>query len=409
MAVIYCWKKAYSFSRQNHQAVILYFSLMIYLDSNGTTDLSPFVRARLIDAEKGRLGDAASVGVVGAAAREEIAGSRESVARLIGADEEQIAFVSSGSEANVSVIRSVMRRSHRPVAVVSEIEHSSTISLLPQLEEDGYEIRTVPVLSDGVIDLEALRSVVDERVGVVSVQAVNNETGVIQPVSEISAACQEVGTVYHCDAAQAVGKMAFDVRSIAADYVTFTGHKFHAPAGIGVIYSREGWSSFPPLITGGSQEFGIRGGTHNILGIIGIGAAAEKRRTELSSVISRMGELRDRFETTVLAGVDGCVVNGASDRRVTNTSNLQFAKLDGKALYAQLLDREIICAQTSACTSQYPEPSRVLRAMGLSYHDAFSSIRFSVSELNTTAEIDEAAAEVIAVAGRISALLGGVW
>lgn len=389
--------------------VVLLLVPMIYLDSNGTTDLSPVVRARLIDALNGRLGNAASVGVIGGAAREEITASRESVARLIGADAEQIAFVSSGSEANVSVIRSVLRRSDRRVAVVSEIEHSSTISLLPQLEEDGFEIRTVPVLSDGVIDLDTLQSVLDERVGLVSVQAVNNETGVIQPVSEIGSACQEVGAVFHCDAAQAVGKMAFHVGSIAADYVTFTGHKFHAPAGIGVICSRDGWSGFSPLITGGSQEFGIRGGTHNILGIIGIGVAAEKRRTDLDSVIVRMGALRDRLETQVLAGVDGCFINGASDRRVTNTTNLRFSKLDGKALYAQLLDREIICAQTSACTAQYPEPSRVLRAMGLSYHDAFSSIRFSVSELNTMAEIDEAAAEVIAVAERISALLGGVW
>lgn len=355
------------------------------------------------------LGNAASIGVVGDSARGEIAAARRSVASLIGAEDEQIAFVSSGSEANVTAIRSVMRNADRSVLVVSAIEHSSTVNLLPQLEQGGYEVRVVPVKADGVIDLDALESMVDERVALVSVQAVNNETGVIQPVPEVSRLCSRVGALFHCDAAQAIGKSPFDVGMSGADYVTFTGHKFHAPAGIGGIYSRNGWSEVSPLITGGTQEFGIRGGTHNLLGIIGLGVAAEQRAIELEPAITRMRELRDRFEQLVMSGVDGCVINGDPHLRVANTTNLQFTGIDGKALYAQLLDREIICAQSSACTAQYPEPSRVLREMGLSYHEAFSSIRFSMSSLNTTAEIDEAAAAVVEVSQKISALLGGVW
>lgn len=383
--------------------------LMIYLDNNGTTEIISEVREALTTTLSSRSGNPASLGPVGSVAREMLERARKQVAAVIGATAEQIVFVSSGSEANVSVIRSVLSTSDQSVLVMSEIEHSASMNLIPQLEDEGYEVRQISVLSNGVIDLEMLESSLDERVALVSVQAVNNETGVLQPVDKVASLCRAAGVVFHSDAAQAVGKCDASIQSIPADYITFTGHKFHGPAGVGLIFSKAGWDNFHPLITGGSQEFGVRGGTHNLIGIVGTGVAAEHRHQRKDDALPYMTRLRDRFEDIILNELAGCLINGAPDLRVGNTSNLQFTGIDGKALYAQLLDRGIICAQSSACTSQYPEPSRVLRAMGLGYHEAFSSIRFSVSPLNTMAEIDEAASVVVEVADRIGALLGGVW
>lgn len=382
---------------------------MIYLDNNGTTFMTEKVTTEIARVLKEPLGNPASHGVPSQNAAALLADARQSTADLIGTDPDRLIFTSSGSESNVAVIRAATRLLNRPAIVVSAIEHASISALVPRLDELGIDVRVAPVLPSGVVDMEALSQAVDQDVALVSLQAVNNETGVIQPIEEACAAAHNAGALFHTDAAQAVGKSNFAVTEADYDFVTFTGHKFHAPAGVAAIYARDGFEGFPAHITGGSQEFGVRGGTHNMLGIVGMGAAAKARRESLAEAIEHMRSTRDLFEQNIMANLSGCKINGNPVSRVANTANILFEDIDGKALYAQLLDADVICSQSSACTAQYPEPSKVLRAMGLTYHQAFSSIRFSFSAVNTLDEAEEAADVVIERATRIKNVLGGVW
>lgn len=380
---------------------------MIYFDNNATTPLTDGVKQALLSTVEANLGNASSLGSYHDRARALLRDSREKVATLTAVEPEQVLFTSSGSEANVTVIRSAIRSSDRLTIVVSEIEHSATTKLCEQLRSEGYKIETIPVTRDGVIDTSALPELIDEDVAIVSVQSVNNETGVCQPIDQVRSFAKSYGAVFHCDAAQGIGKSEHTALSIGADYVTFAGHKFHAPPGTGVIVSNSDWKGFSSLITGGSQEFGIRGGTHNLLGIVGLGAAAAERTSNLSDAVGYMQELRDRFEAGVIRSLPNATVNGGKASRVCNTSNIMFPGIDGKALFAQLLDQGVMCSQSSACTAQYPEPSRVLRAMGLDFDQAFSSIRFSFSPLNTRGEVDQAVATISESARRIAAVTGG--
>jgi cysteine desulfurase len=294
------------------------------------------------------------------------------------------------------------------VIVTSEIEHASLRELWSVLEEEGWQVRRARTQADGRVDISHMQRLIDDDVALVSIQAVNNETGVIQPSGLACQAAHEAGAQFHTDAAQAVGKMPFSASDVEADYVTFTGHKFHAPAGVGVVYSRNGWDHFAPLVHGGSQEFGVRGGTHNLIGIAALGEAARIRNRSLSQATAHMEQLRNMFEEIIRSKLDFVRVNGSAPR-VCNTVNLLFDGMDGKALYAQLQSAGIECSQSSACTAQYPEPSKVLRAMGLDYHQAFSSIRFSFSVLNREHEAREAAEVVSEKAHQIRSVLGGVW
>lgn len=381
---------------------------MIYLDNNGTTFLLDEVKDRIAELLSGSLGNPASNSPSGEIAAGVLTTARENVAALIEADPNNVIFTSSGSEANVSVVRSVLKTSGRAAVVTSEIEHASLRELWPALRAEGFEVRVARALQNGQVDIEHMLDLIDASVALVSLQAVNNETGVIQPYEIAAEAAHRVGAAFHTDAAQAVGKMHFAASEISADYITFTGHKFHAPAGVGAVYSREGWEAFAPLVQGGSQEYGARGGTHNLLGIAALGEAARVRNATLGEATERMRQLRIMFEDEVLNNLDFASVNGSAER-VCNTVNLFFEGIDGKALFAQLQDAGIECSQSSACTAQYPEPSKVLRAMGLDYHEAFSSIRFSFSVLNDEHDAKEAARIVSEKAHQIRSVLGGVW
>lgn len=382
---------------------------MIYLDNNGTTFMTEDVTTEISRLLEQPIGNPASNGEPSKRAAALLADARESTSVLIGADPDRLVFTSSGSESNVTVIRAAARMLNRSAIVVSAIEHASISALVPHLEAVGIEVRVVPALSNGEVDVETLSEAIDRDVALVSLQAVNNETGVIQPVEQVCEAAHRAGALFHTDAAQAVGKSDFSVTKGDFDFVTFTGHKFHAPAGVGAIYSKQSFEAFPAYITGGSQEFGARGGTHNMLGIVGMGAAAKARAGALDEAMAQMRRTRDLFEHKIMTSLPRCKVNGESASRVANTTNILFEEIDGKALFAQLIDADVICSQSSACTAQYPEPSKVLRAMGLTYHQAFSSIRFSFSPMNTIEEAEEAADLVIERAKRIKRILGGVW
>ena len=370
---------------------------MIYLDNNATTFLTPAVRDRIGSLIAAPLGNPSSPHRLGGEARALIEKARDQVAAALGTRPECVLFVGSGSEANAMAIGAAETRAgYRDEIVVSAVEHSSVIANAALLERRGYVVREVPVEASGRINLDRLAAAVTERTALVSVQFVSNETGVIQPVEEISEISHREGALFHCDAAQALGKIpiAVDGRH-APDLLSVTAHKINGPTGCGALYARDP-ALLQPLVGGGDQEQGLRGGTENLVGVVGFGAAAAERMQAITVVIDLLTTFRDTFEQAVLAAESQVTVNGDLRHRVGNTSNLRFPDIDGTMLIAALDDHGLYCSQSSACTTARPTPSHVLTAMGLSETEAYASLRFSFGVLNTVDEAERAADCVIA-------------
>lgn len=368
----------------------------IYLDNNATTRLLPAVRDAIAWAMAADLGNPSSPHVAGDKARRAIEQSREKVAEIIRAEPSQIVFTSGATEANNAVIQGILATTSAGsishiVACVTE--HSSILGPLEFAGQRGARITLLPVDEAGGLSLEALSDIVATRPQLVTVQMANSETGRVHPVKEIASICRSNGVMFHTDASQSVGKMAIDVTDLDVDLLSFTAHKINGPSGSGALFARSR-SRLPVFLHGGQQENGFRGGTPNVLGIVGFGVAAAERVSRLTQVIGNMGDLRDRFENAVRVAVEGAVVNAGDSMRLPNTSNICFRGIDGQALVARLEQHGLYCSQTTACTSRRPEPSYVLRAMGLSEADAYSSIRFSFGELNADGDAD-AAADII--------------
>lgn len=364
----------------------------IYLDNNATTRLLPAVRDVIAWAMAANLGNPSSPHVAGDKARRAIEQSREQVAAIIHAQPSQVVFTSGATEANNAVIQGIAANASpgdRPHIVACVTEHSSILGPLEVAAQRGVKVTLLPVDESGGVSPEAIAEIVATHPQLVTIQMANSETGRIHPVKEIAALCRSKGVACHTDASQSVGKMAVDVTDLDVDFLTFTGHKIHGPSGSGVLFARSP-SRLPVFMHGGQQENGFRGGTQNLLGIIGFGAAAAERSTRLSEVIGSMGVHRDRLENDVRLACVDAVVNAGVAPRLPNTSNICFRGIDGQALVARLGQRGLYCSQTTACTSRRPEPSYVLRAMGLSEADAYSSVRFSFSELNSDDDVDAA-------------------
>jgi cysteine desulfurase len=255
------------------------------------------------------------------------------------------------------------------------------------LAASGFDVVVLPVNSLGQIDLVQLERALIPETLLVSVQWANNETGVLQPVEGISSICRSRRVPLHVDAAQAFGKATMDLSKLPVDFVSMTAHKIHGPAGVGALYVRNP-GKLVPLLSGGPQEGGLRAGTENLAGIAGFGRAAQLRSRRLGAVVNGLRFLRDRLEKRILQTIPDVSVNGDCEHRLVNSTNLRFAGVDGQALVSRLDQAGVFCSQSSACTNRRPEPSYVLRAMGLSEPDAYASIRFSISELNTVEEID---------------------
>lgn len=377
----------------------------IYLDNNATTHLADSVRATLRAAIEQDFGNPSSAHRSGEKTRRAIVEARDAVSALLGASADDLLFGSGATELNYWVLTHALRQSKRPHLITTEVEHSCVLETATSLEATGVRVTRLPVEHDGRINIEQLLRTIERGTSLVSIQWVNNETGVIQPIHEIGEICMAMDVPFHCDAAQAIGKIKVDFSESGIDYLTVSAHKMHGPSGIGALCAKNR-NALTPLLRGGSQEHGLRPGTENLLGIVGFGAAARERASSFNAACEFTTELRDHFEALILQAVPHVVVNGNIGYRVCNTTNLMFPGLDGAAIVA-LLDRAgVRCSQSSACTSSRPEPSYVLQAMGLSEEDAFASVRFSFSNRNTLIEAETAAAEVISVVERLSGFDG---
>ncbi|WP_020676160.1 cysteine desulfurase family protein [Geopsychrobacter electrodiphilus] len=359
----------------------------IYLDNNATTRSLPEVQDSVMGVLGQSFGNPSSAHSLGGRVRKKISLARDYVALLIGAPPSQLIFTSGGTEANNLVLSSVTRGVAKQARIItSQVEHSSVLDMCDHIETLGVEVIRLPVNGDGLVSVEDFKAALNSKVVLVSIQWVNNETGVTQPIRTIGKICRTAQVPFHTDAAQAVGKLCIDVSNMPIDFLTFTGHKFHSPQGVGALYSSN-LGFVRPTLFGGTQEEGLRPGTENVPGIIGMGVAAQIRQTNLLEHFEQLTKLRKQFEKKVLELVPQVKINGGKADRVCNTSNLFFEGVDGQALVARLDQEGIYCSQSSACTNQRPEPSYVLRAMGLSEADAYSSIRFSFSIENTFEEI----------------------
>lgn len=362
--------------------------MRIYLDNNATTQIHPDVLSVLDDALRNVFGNASSIHKEGQTARQVIEDARESVARLIGAAPREVVFTSGGTESNNAAIFGALSAPGPHHIVTTAIEHPSVLEPVNELQRRGHSATFIPARRSGAVDAAAVLDALRPETRVVAVMLANNETGVVQPVAEIARACRERGIHVHCDAVQAASKIDLDVEALAVDTLSLAAHKMHAPKGIGALYVRRG-ASMSPHLFGGAQERRRRAGTENVPLAAAFGAAAAIARDTSTGFRDQMQTLRDRFES-MLDGI-GMTVNGASERRVPNTSSITFEDADAEGIVIALDLAGVAVSSGSACSSGRVEPSRVLLAMGLTPAEAKSTVRFSLSRFTTVAEIETAA------------------
>lgn len=361
---------------------------MIYLDNNATTRVLTPIREAMLPWLGEHYGNASSSHAIGQVAKQALVKARTSVAKLINAHPVEVIFTSGATESNHTAIFSALAAQPQKKRIVtSTVEHSSTLLLLKHLQTVGVEVVYVPVLPTGALDMSALREAVNQETVLVTLMHANNETGVVFPVAEVAEITQQQGALLHVDAAQTAGKFAINTKEIGCDLLSFSGHKLHAPQGVGVLFVKKGLAITPRFF--GHQERHRRGGTENLPGIVGLSTACALAEAGLTEKQEAMSALRDYFEQHILAKVPFAYVNG-TEARVCNTSNICFSGLNGEALLNQLEKNGIIASLGSACTAGGTDPSHVLLAMGLRHEDALASIRFSLSCETTRAEIETA-------------------
>ncbi|WP_071516251.1 cysteine desulfurase NifS [Geitlerinema sp. PCC 9228] len=361
---------------------------VIYLDNNATTKVADEVLETMMPYFCQQYGNASSMHTFGGRLEKQIKTAREQVAALINADPSEIVFTSCGTEGDNTAIRSALAANpEKKHIVTTQVEHPAVLQLCRRLEKQGYEVTYLSVDRKGQLNLDELRASLRDDTAVVSVMCANNETGNLFPVERIGEFVKAKGILFHVDAVQAVGKFPLDMQNSTIDFLVLSGHKVHAGKGIGVLYVRKG-VRFHPLLVGGHQERGRRGGTENVAAIAGLGKAAELTRLGMNDDIAHMKQLRDRLEQGILSQISNCELNGHPTRRLPNTTNIGFQHIEGEAILLSL-DRYGICASSgSACTSGSLEPSHVLKAMGVPYTLLHGSIRFSLSRYTTAAEVE---------------------
>jgi len=379
----------------------------VYLDNNATTRVAPEVIEAMMPYLLEHYGNPSSMHRFGGEAGRGLAEARDKVAAMVGAGaSREVIFTAGGSESdNLAIMGTLRSYPDKKHVITSAVEHPAVLGLCRDLEtRHGYEVDFIGVDADGQLDLDELRGKLRDDTAVVSIMAANNETGVLFDCAAIGEIVKERGSVFHVDAVQAAGKLPLDVEQLTmVDMLSISGHKLHAPKGVGALYVRKG-TRLRPLIVGGHQERGRRAGTENVASCVALGAACELAEKYRGDEDSRVRALRDRLEEKVLPAVPDCRRNGVKDERLPNTSNISFDYIEGEGILL-LLDRAGIAASSgSACTSGSLEPSHVLKAMGVPFISAHGSIRFSLSRYNTESEIDYVAAVVPRIVERLRAI-----
>lgn len=367
---------------------------VVYLDNNATTMVAPEVFEAMRPYFCEFYGNASSMHTFGGRVGKDIRMAREQVAALLGAHPEEIVFTSCGTESDATAIMAALHtQPDKRHLVTTRVEHPAILSLCQYLESTGYEVSYLGVDSRGRLDLDELSAAMRKDTALVSIMFANNETGTVFPVERIAGMVKERGILFHTDAVQAIGKISIDLARMPIDFLALSGHKLHAPKGIGVLYVRRG-TRFRPYLRGGHQESGRRAGTENTPYIIGLGKACELARMTMEDEQGRVPALRDHLEQGLLASVPNAIVNGDTEHRLPNTTSIAFEYVEGEAILLRM-DQLGICASSgSACTSGSLEPSHVLRAMGVPFTYAHGSIRFSLSRYTTRKEIDFVLGEV---------------
>jgi cysteine desulfurase len=363
---------------------------VIYLDNNATTRVPDEVLSAMTPYYREFFGNAHAIHTLGRRAHDAVELAREEIARLVGAGPSEVIFTSCGTEGNAIVIRGLLdQHGDRRKVVTTSVEHPSVLSLLRALETAGViELAIVGVDQDGAIDLDLMRDTIDEQTLLVSVMLAQNETGVLHPVTKIAELAHARGALIHVDAVQAAGKIPLSTRDLGADFLTISGHKFHAPKGVGALTIRRGLT-LQPLWYGGGQELGMRSGTEPVPSIAGLAAASRMAREALARY-DRVRALRDRLENGILTRVEETSVNGASQPRLENTSNISFHDAYADEVVRALDDSGICVSAGAACHSGKVEPSGTMKAMGKPLRVAMGAVRFSLSRYTTQDEVDRA-------------------
>ncbi|MEF8720517.1 MAG: cysteine desulfurase NifS [Candidatus Accumulibacter necessarius] len=377
----------------------------IYMDNNATTACDAAVVAAMLPYFTEQFGNASSIHSFGSEVGKAIKQARMQVQSLLGAaHDSEIVFNSCGTESDSTAILSALKANpDRRTVITTVVEHPAILSLCAYLEKEDYVVHRLRVDRKGRVDLDEYRSLLNDRVAIVSAMWANNETGTLFPVEEMAEMAHEKGILFHTDAVQAVGKVAIDLKSTKIDMLSLSGHKLHAPKGIGVLYVRRN-TRFRPLLRGGHQERGRRAGTENSASIVGLGVACELARQCIAAENTTVKRLRDRLERGILARVANAFVNGDTLYRLPNTSSIAFEYVEGEGILLLLNQQGIAASSGSACTSGSLEPSHVMRAMGIPYTAAHGTIRFSLSRYNTEEEVDRVIAAVPPVIAKLRKL-----
>jgi cysteine desulfurase len=360
----------------------------VYLDNNATTCIAPEVLDAMMPFLTDLWGNPSSMHTFGGQVHKYVDRAREQVAMLLNADPTEIIFTSCGSESDNMAIRGTVDVvGGHPRVITTRVEHPAVLATCQYLEKKGCPVTWLGVDGEGRLNLDEVKNSLSPDTAIVSVMWANNETGVIFPIEEIAKIVKAAGVTFHTDAVQAVGKIPIDLKKIPVDMLALSGHKLHAPKGVGAIYIRKG-TRVNPLIIGGHQEFGKRAGTENVPYIVGLGAACELAAKHMAEENTRVKALRDKLEAGILKSCPDVRVNGDREHRLPNTLNVSFEYIEGESILLDMDEFGIAASSGSACTSGSLEPSHVMRAMGVPFTAAHGSIRFSLSRYNTEDDVN---------------------
>ncbi|MGM0594473.1 MAG: cysteine desulfurase NifS [Pseudomonadota bacterium] len=367
----------------------------IYFDNNATTCVDPAVVEAMLPYFSEQFGNPSSLHSFGDKVGRALLNARRQVQALLGAErDDEILFTSCGTESDSTAILSALKaQPQRREIITTEVEHPAVLTLCDYLAKDGYTVHKLKVDEKGRLDLNAYQSLLCDNVAIVSVMWANNETGTLFPVEVMADMANAAGVMFHTDAVQAVGKIPLDLKNSKIDMLSLSGHKLHAPKGIGVLYLRRG-TRFRPLLRGGHQERGRRAGTENSASIVALGKACELAQQHMEEENTRVKAMRDRLEEGLLAAIPNAFVTGDPDNRLPNTANIAFEYIEGEGILLMMNKVGIAASSGSACTSGSLEPSHVMKAMGIPYTAAHGTVRFSLSRYNSIDEVERVIAAV---------------